>query len=79
MLTLEDRVIRIISEQMGVKSSLVLPEKLIGPDLAADSLDVAELVMALEAEFQIEIPDKAADNLRSVKDILAYVLSRLNH
>lgn len=77
MLTIEDRVIRIISEQLGVHQSQVLPEKFIGSDLAADSLDVVELVMALEDEFNLEIPDESAENLRTVADILAYVLSRV--
>jgi acyl carrier protein len=70
---LEDRVSAIIVEQLGVtKEELALEANFID-DLGADSLDIVELVMAMEEEFDIEIPDDDAEKIQTVKDVISYV------
>ncbi|KAE8306826.1 Acyl carrier protein [Aspergillus transmontanensis] len=64
MLTIEARVKKIIAEQLGVKEELK-PEASYVDDLGADSLDIVELVLALEKEFDTEIPDEEAEKLRT--------------
>lgn len=66
----EQRIIRIIAEQLGVTEYDVTPEKGLIEHLQADSLDTIELVMALEDEFGIEIPDEVAESVVTVADIL---------
>lgn len=61
MSTIEERVKKIVAEQLGVKEEEVTVEKSFVDDLGADSLDTVELVMALEEEFETEIPDEEAD------------------
>jgi acyl carrier protein len=63
----------IVTEQLGVDSSEVKPEASFANDLGADSLDVVELVMALEEEFDIEIPDEAAEAIATVQDAVDYI------
>jgi len=70
---LEQRVKDIIVEQLGVKPEQVVPAAKFIEDLGADSLDTVELVMALEEEFGIEVPDDQAKKLQSVGDVLKYV------
>lgn len=67
------KVTDIISNQLGVDKEIVTPEANVVDDLGADSLDVVELVMALEEAFDLEIPDEDAEKIRTVKDILDYI------
>ena len=62
-----------VAEQLGVEADKVKPEASFVDDLGADSLDVVEMVMALEEEFEIEIPDEDAEKLVKVKDVVDYV------
>ncbi len=68
-----DRVKKIIVDQLGVEEDLVNPEASFVDDLGADSLDTVELVMALEEEFGIEIPDEDAEKITKVKEAVAYI------
>jgi acyl carrier protein len=72
----EDRIKGVIAENLGVDIAKVVPEASFAEDLGADSLDTVELVMALEEEFETEIPDEDAQKLLTVKDAIAYVLQR---
>jgi acyl carrier protein len=73
MESVADRVKKIIVDQLGVEEDLVNPEASFVDDLGADSLDTVELVMALEEEFGIEIPDDAAEKITRVKEAVAYI------
>jgi acyl carrier protein len=70
---LEERVKKIIVDQLGVDAAEVTSEASFIEDLGADSLDTVELVMALEEEFGIEIPDEEAEKIVSVKDAVEYI------
>ena len=70
---IDQRVKDIIVEQLGVKPDQVTPEAKFIEDLGADSLDTVELVMALEEEFGIEMPDEQAEKLQSVGDVIKYI------
>jgi len=67
------RVKEIIAEQLGVEESTVVPAASFMDDLGADSLDTVELVMALEEEFDIEIPDEDAEKIQTVNDAIEYI------
>ena len=67
------KVKNIIVEQLGVDEKEVKPEAHFVDDLGADSLDTVELVMALEEEFGIEVPDEQAEKLQSVGDVIKYI------
>lgn len=71
--SLADRISKIIVEQLGVNEDQVKPEAKFIEDLGADSLDTVELVMALEEEFETEIPDEEAEKLQSVGDVIKFV------
>ena len=71
--TVDERVKKIIGEQLGVEENEVTPEASFMEDLGADSLDTVELVMALEEEFGIEIPDEDAEKILTVGKALDYV------
>ncbi|MFO0705719.1 MAG: acyl carrier protein [Nitrospira sp.] len=73
MATVEERVKKIIAEQLGVEEDEVTPEASFVEDLGADSLDTVELVMALEEEFEIEIPDEDAEKILTVGKALDYI------
>src|ERR1017187_4347845 len=75
MSDIEARVKKIIAEQLGVEESQVTNEKFFVADLGADSLDTVELVMALEDEFGIEIPDEDAEKITRVKEAVEYIES----
>jgi acyl carrier protein len=73
MSTIQDRVKKIIIEQLGVKDEEVVESASFVDDLGADSLDTVELVMALEEEFGVEIPDDEAEKIRTVKEAFDYI------
>lgn len=73
----QDRVREIIVEQLGVDADQVKPEAAFIEDLGADSLDTVELIMALEEEYKIEIPDEDAEKLRTVGDAVNYLKEHL--
>lgn len=69
----EEKIKSIIAEQLGVKKEEIKPESSFIDDLGADSLDTVELVMALEEEFGIEIPDEDAEKMTTVGDAIKYI------
>lgn len=73
MSSIEERVIKIIVEQLGVEEADVKPSASFVEDLGADSLDTVELVMALEEEFETEIPDEEAEKINTVQAAIDYV------
>jgi acyl carrier protein len=73
MSTVEQQVKAIVAEQLGVKAEQVVNDASFVDDLGADSLDTVELVMALEEEFEIEIPDEDAEKIRTVSDAIDYI------
>ena len=75
MSTVEERVKKIVCEQLGVKESEVQNTSSFVEDLGADSLDTVELVMALEEEFETEIPDEEAEKLASVQGAIDYIVA----
>jgi acyl carrier protein len=75
--TIEDRVIDIVAEQMGVDKTLVTRETSFVNDLGADSLDTVELVMEFEDEFDISIPDEDAEKIQTVGQAIDYVEAHL--
>ena len=75
MSEIEDKVKKIIVEQLGVEESRVTGDASFVEDLGADSLDTVELVMTLEEEFECEIPDEEAEKITTVKQAVDYVTS----
>jgi acyl carrier protein len=75
---LSGRIQAIVSEQLGVESAEVTKDASILDDLGADSLDVVELVMALEEAFDIEVPDDAVEEMRTIGDIQRFVESHVS-
>jgi acyl carrier protein len=68
-----ERVSQIVVEQLGVDESQVVTEASFVDDLGADSLDIVELIMALEEDFDIEIPDEDAEKLKTINDAVKYI------
>ena len=77
MASIEDRVRAIIAEQLDQDASEIVPEANFIEELGADSLDLVELVMHMEDEFDVEIPDDEAENIRLVQDAINYIQQHL--
>ena len=73
MSNIEERVIKMVAEQLGVKEEDVKITSSFVEDLGADSLDTVELIMALEEEFDLEIPDEDAEKIATVQDAISYI------
>lgn len=71
--TVETRVKEIVCEQLGVSDEEVTPQASFIDDLGADSLDIVELVMALEEEYEMEISDEDAEKIKTVQDVVTYI------
>ena len=76
-MALEERVSQIIVEQLGIAAEEIKPEASFIDDLGADSLDIVELVMAMEEEFEIEISDDDAEKIQTIGDAFGYVKQRV--
>ena len=76
MENIEQRVKKIVAEQLGVKADEIKNDASFVDDLGADSLDTVELVMALEEEFETEIPDEDAEKITTVQQAIDYIVSR---
>ena len=77
-MAVQEKITEIIVEQLGVKPEEVIPEASFVDDLGADSLDTVELVMALEEEFGVEIPDEDAEKIQTVGDAIRYIDDKTN-
>lgn len=77
MSELLEKIKKIVSEQLDVDPDQVVPEASFVDDLGADSLDLTELIMAMEDEFDMEIDDEEAQKLRTVQDVINYIESKL--
>ena len=77
MSDVEAKVKQVIAEQLGVSGDSIGPTSSFVDDLGADSLDQVELIMAFEDKFGVDIPDEDAEKLRTVKDALEYLSSKL--
>jgi acyl carrier protein len=73
MSSIEERVIKIVCEKLGAKEADVATSSSFVEDLGADSLDTVELVMALEEEFEIEIPDEEAEKISTIQQAIDYI------
>ena len=73
---IEQQVIEIVREQLDVKPEDIGPDKTFVEDLGADSLAIVELVLALEEQFEIKIPDEEVDNIKTVADAVNYIRAR---
>jgi acyl carrier protein len=73
---IDEKVIDIIVDKLGVDRSEVTPEAAFVDDLGADSLDLVELIMAMEEEFGTEIADEDAEKLRTVQDVISFISAR---
>jgi acyl carrier protein len=71
--TIEQKVKNIIADQLGVGEEEIKITSSFIDDLGADSLDIVELVMAMEEEFEVEIPDEEAENIKTVQDAVTYI------
>jgi acyl carrier protein len=77
MSSIEERVAKMVAEQLGVKEDDVKPASSFVEDLGADSLDTVELIMALEEEFDTEIPDEEAEKIATVQNAIDYINANL--
>ncbi len=78
-MAVDEKVKAIIAEQLGVKAEEVTPQASFIDDLGADSLDTVELIMALEEEFGVEIPDEDAEKMTTVGDAIKYIEEKAAH
>jgi acyl carrier protein len=76
-MAVEERIKKIIAEQLGVEEDDVVPDAKFVEDLGADSLDTVELVMALEEEFEIEIPDEDAEKIQTVAAAVDFIKDKV--
>ena len=76
MASIQEKVMKIVVEQLGVEEDQVTPTASFVEDLGADSLDIVEMVMAFETEFNLEIPDEDAEKISNVEDAVAYLEKR---
>jgi len=76
-LSVEEKVKKIVGEQLGVDEEEITPDASFVEDLGADSLDTVELVMAFEEEFSIEIPDEDAEKIITVQNAVDYIKERM--
>ena len=72
-MSIQDKVTKIIAEKLSVELEEIVPEASFVDDLGADSLDLVELIMSMEEEFDIEIPDEQAEKLVKVKDVFDFI------
>jgi len=72
-MNIQEKVTSIIVDQLGVEKEKIKPESSFVDDLGADSMDIVELVMALEENFSIEIPDEEENNIRTVQDAIDFI------
>jgi len=79
MQTEQERIVRVIAEQLGLEESMVTPDQHLVDHLNADSLDAIELMMALEDEFGLEIPDEDVSEIKTVGEISTYIIGRLDN
>lgn len=77
MVDVQQRIFELIAEQLEKDLSEISPEMSFADDLGADSLDLVELIMTVEEEFNIEIPDEEAEKIKRVKDAINYVKSKI--
>ncbi len=77
--SVEERVKTIICDQLAVESEKVTQTASFIDDLGADSLDIVELVMTMEEEFDLDIPDEDAEKMKTVGDVVKYIASKANH
>ena len=77
-MSVEEKVKNIIVKQLGVDTETVTPEASFIDDLGADSLDIVELVMTMEEEFDLEIPDEDAEKIKTVNDVINYIKAKVN-
>ncbi len=77
-MSVKDQVIELISDQLSLKKEEIAPGSRLVDDLKADSLDVVELVMSFEENFDMQIPDEEAEQLQTVEDIIGYVKKHKN-
>ena len=77
MADIEKRIIEMIAEQLGKEAADITAEMSFADDLGADSLDLVELIMAVEEEFGVEIPDEEAEKIKLVQDAIDFVNSKL--
>ncbi len=76
-MNLEERVAELVVEQLGVSREEIVAESAFIDDLGADSLDIVELVMALEEAFDVEIPDEDAEKIQTIQDAVSYLKERV--
>ena len=76
-MSIKDKVVKVVADQLGVDADKVTETSSFVDDLGADSLDTVELVMALEEEFDTEIPDDQAEAITTVKDAIAFIEDKL--
>jgi acyl carrier protein len=74
---LEERIRGVVARQLGVEQSEVLPDASLQEDLGADSLELVELLMALEDEFDIEVPEEIAETITTISDVERYIIEHL--
>lgn len=74
---IESKIQEILSEQLGIREEEIKSDANFIEDLGADSLDIVELIMAMEEEFELEIPDEDAEKIMTVQNCIDYVLSKL--